>query len=305
MKVVPLAVFDQWWVILLGVAALVVIKTVVIGGVCWAVGALTTNAIIVGFSLAQAGEFSLILIGASADILPPGVEPCAIAMVVISLILTPGLADIGRRIARRAGRGSHAPWVRSSLFGAVHADAATEPGPRHIIIAGFGPIGRRIADVLEKAGVSYTVIELNPDTVAEQLRRHRSIIFGDVANLNVLESAGLGHADALILTVPDEDAVLRACAAARRRSPAMFIAVRTGLLSHSRAAADIGADHVTVDEVATAEAMVRVVMERLDLAEPEEIEIKEAELAAAKPDDKAEPDPEEPAERRDHDSRSL
>ncbi len=301
MKVVPVAVIDQWWIIFLGVGALVVIKTVVIGVVCWAVGALTTNAIIVGFSLAQAGEFSLILIGESADlgILPPGVVPCAIAMVVISLILTPGLADVGRRIARRAGRGSHAPWVRSSVFGAVHADVATEPGPRHIIIGGFGPIGRRIADVLEKAGVSYTVIELNPDTVAEQLRRHRSIIFGDVANLNVLESAGLGHADALILTVPDEDAVLRACAVARRRSPAMFIAVRTGLVSHSHAAADIGADHVTVDEVVTAEAMVRVVMERLDLAEPEEIEIKEAELAAAKPEAEAESDPEAPAERRD------
>jgi len=101
--------------------------------------------------------------------------------------------------------------------------------------------------------------------------------------------------------VPDEDAVLRACAVARRRSPAMFIAVRTGLVSHSHAATDIGADHVTVDEVVTAEAMVRVVMERLDLAEPEEIEIKEAELATAEPEPEAESDPEAPAERRDQD----
>ncbi len=135
-------------------------------------------------------------------------------------------------------------------------------------------------------------------TVAEQLRRHRSIVFGDVANLHVLESAGLGHADALILTVPDEDAVLRACVAARRRSPTMFIAARTGLLSHGHAATDIGADHVTVDELATAEAMVRVVMDRLDLAEPEEIEIKQAELATTDEPD-AQPDPDPAVERRD------
>ena len=154
--------------------------------------------------------------------------------------------------------------------------------------------------MLEKAGVSYTIIELNPDTVAEQLRRHRSIVFGDVANLHVMESAGLGHADALILTVPDEDAVLRACVTARRRSPSMFIAVRTGLLSHSPAAKDIGADHVTVDEVATAEAMVRVVMERLDLAQPEEIEIKQAELAETE-EPEAQPAPEHSVERRDQD----
>ena len=149
--------------------------------------------------------------------------------------------------------------------------------------------------VLEKAGVSYTVIELNPDTVADQLRRHRSIVFGDIANSSVLESAGLGHADALILTVPDEDAVLRACVTARRRSASMFIAVRTGLLSQSHAVTETGADHVTVDEVATAEAMVRVVMERLDLEEPEELEIKAAELDAAT----SQPDAETVFERRD------
>ncbi len=299
MKLVPGIVVDQWWIIILGVLALVVIKTVVIGGVCWTVGALPANAIIVGFSLAQAGEFSLILIGVSGGlgIFAPGVVGCAIAIVVISLILTPALADVGRRIARRVGSGGHAPWVRSSLFGIGHVDESTEPGPRHIIIGGFGPIGRRIAEVLDKAGVSYTVIELNPDTVADQLRRHRSIVFGDIANSHVLESAGLGHADALILTVPDEDAVLRACMTARRRSASMFIAVRTGLVSQSHAVTEIGADHVTVDEVATAEAMVRVVMERLDLEEPEELEIKAAELDAAT----SRPDAETVVERRDLD----
>ena len=304
MKIAPAIVMEHWWVILLGVAALVVIKTVVIGGICWTVGALPANAIIVGFSLAQAGEFSLILLGESSDLgifrAAEVVVPTAIAIVVISLILTPPLIDVGRRLARNAGSLGHAPWVRSGLFDGKSADAGTERGPRHIIIGGFGPIGRRIAEVLETAGVSYTIIELNPDTVAEQLRRHRSIVFGDVANLQVLESAGLGHADALILTVPDEDAVLRACATARRRSPTMFIAVRTGLLSHSHAATDIGADHVTVDEVVTAEAMVRVVMDRFDLAEPEEIEIKQAELATTDEPD-AQPDPDPDVERRDRD----
>lgn len=301
MKVAPSIVVDQWWVILLGVAAVIAIKTVVIGGACWTVGAMSANAIIVGFSLAQAGEFSLILLGESGDLgifrSASVVMPSAIAIVVISLVLTPALNDVGRRLARVFGTSGHAPWVRSSLFD-VKVPDATEAGPRHIIIAGFGPIGRRIADVLDKAGVSFTVIELNPDTVAEQLRRHRSIVFGDVANQHVLESAGLGHADALILTVPDEDAVLRACVAARRRNPGTFIAVRTGLLSHSRAVTDIGADHVVVDEIATAEAMVRVVMERLDLADPEEIAIKEAELAASK-EPEAQPAPEPDVERRD------
>ena len=46
--------------------------------------------------------------------------------------------------------------------------------------------------------------------------------------------------------------------------------------------------------------MVRVVMDRLDLAEPEEIEIKQAELATTDEPD-AEPEPDPAIERRDQD----
>ena len=76
---------------------------------------------------------------------------------------------------------------------------------------------------------------------------------------------------------------MRACAVARRRAPDIFIAARTGLLAQRSAATKLGADHVTVDEMATAEAMVRVVMERVAAGSaelPAEIE-PDAELASA------------------------
>jgi len=306
MKVNPALVAESWWVILCAVAALILIKSVVMSGVCWSAGALAANAVIVGLSLAQAGEFSLILIGEAADlaIFDGRLEANAIAVVVISLILTPALADLGRRLARATTSIGHAPWVSSSLFGGgTEIDTPPEQDFTHVIIGGFGPVGRRIAQELEQAGLSYSVIELNPDTVIEQLRQRRSMVFGDVANLRVLESAGIGHADALILTVPDEEAVLRACEVARRRSPTMFIAARTGLLSKSRAVTDIGADHVTVDEVAAAESMVRAIMDHLGLAEPDEDEAieeameQEEELEEAADDEpqEAAPDPDDSA----------
>jgi CPA2 family monovalent cation:H+ antiporter-2 len=296
MKVDPASMADGWWLILCAVAAVIVIKAVVISGVCWSAGAIAANAVIVGLALAQAGEFSLILIGEAADlgIFGGQVEASAITVVVISLIVTPGLADLGRRLGRAVTRFGHAPWVRSSLFGGgPEVETPPEKDFTHILIGGFGPVGRRIAQELEQAGVSYTVIELNPDTVIEQLRQRRSMVFGDVANLRVLESAGIGHADALILTVPDEEAVLRACAVARRRSPSLFIAARTGLLSKSRAASDIGADHVTVDEMAAADAMVRVLMDHLGLTPPDEEEVIEAPVQ----EEEEQPDEAEPEAR--------
>jgi CPA2 family monovalent cation:H+ antiporter-2 len=265
MKLDPAALIDSWSMILLAVLVLITLKSLVISGVCWSVGALAANAIIVGLSLAQAGEFSLILIQEASDleIIAAEVVPNAIAVVVISLILTPALAEIGRRLGRAASRFGHAPWIKS-LFGdaADHVPSDVD-GIQHVIIGGFGPVGRRVAEELEATGISYTVIELNPDTVVEQLRHRRSMVFGDVGNAKVLESAGIGHADVLVLTIPDEDAVLRACDVARRRAPKIYIAARTALVTKGNAASEIGADHVTVDEMATAEAMCLVVRKRL------------------------------------------
>jgi CPA2 family monovalent cation:H+ antiporter-2 len=291
MKLDPAVVLEHWWIILACVAATAVVKAVVIGGVCWSVGAMASTAIVVGLYLAQAGEFSLILIGESADlgIVSEGAASTTIAVIVVSLIATPGLAGLGRHLARVSARIGHAPWIKSSLIGEAPDAEQEERKLKHIIVAGFGPVGRRIIEELEEAGVSYTLVELNPDTVREQQRQRKPIVFGDVANVRVLESAGINHADALILTIPDEDAVMRACAVARRRAPDLFIAARTGLLSKSSAATKIGADHVTVDEMATAEAMVRVVMDRVAAGKeelPEEIE-PDAELASAEAEKRA------------------
>ena len=285
MKLDPAVVLEHWWIILACVAATAVIKAVVIGGVCWSVGAMASTAIVVGLYLAQAGEFSLILIGEASDlgIVSEEIASTTIAVIVVSLIATPGLAGLGRHLARVSAHIGHAPWIKSSLMGEPAEVDQEKHDLKHIIVGGFGPVGRRIVEELEQAGVSYTLVELNPDTVREQRRQHKPIVFGDVANLRVLESAGINHADALILTIPDEDAVMRACAVARRRAPDIFIAARTGLLSKRSVATKLGADHVTVDEMATAEAMVRVVMERVAAGReelPAEIE-PDAELASA------------------------
>ena len=111
MKVDPAAMAEGWWLILCAVAAVIIIKAVVISGVCWSAGAIAANAVIVGLALAQAGEFSLILIGEAADlgIFGAQLEASAITVVVISLILTPGLADLGRRLGRAATPLGHAP----------------------------------------------------------------------------------------------------------------------------------------------------------------------------------------------------
>ncbi|MHC4696787.1 MAG: cation:proton antiporter domain-containing protein [Planctomycetota bacterium] len=271
MKLSASVLAEWWWVILAGGALMMVLKAALISGVCWALGTTASIAIAVGFSLAQAGEFSLIVLDTAngQGIIDDATMAIAIAIVVISLILTPGLVELGGRIARVASKIGPAPWIKSSLLRDPN-HPQREPSQRatHVIIAGYGPIGSLIAEELERAGTSYTVVELNPATVQEQSRRGRRVIFGDVGNLEVLESAGIGHADALILTIPDEEAVLRTCAVARRRAPDIFIAARTRVVSKRTALTEVGADSVTVDETSAASEMLRAVMDRIGADAP-------------------------------------
>lgn len=137
------------------------------------------------------------------------------------------------------------------------------PSQLRVIVAGYGPVGRAVAELLAQSGAAVTIVDLNPSTIQRQQRLNRSCVFGDIADEATLHEAGIEQAAALILTVPDEDRALQACATARRLNPRIFIAARTNYLSKGLLASQVGADEVIVEEVVTAEAMKQAVLRRV------------------------------------------
>lgn len=130
---------------------------------------------------------------------------------------------------------------------------------RHVIIAGFGPIGRVLADALVEMGVSLTVIEVNGRTVRNQRSLGRSVIHGDASDPAVLTSAGIGYASAVVITMPEPTTALRVCEVARSLAPTAVIAIRTRLLREALQAKELGADITVVEEIETARAMTTAV----------------------------------------------
>lgn len=268
---------DQWPVIAAGLVALLAIKASVIGGTAWALGATASVALAAGLALAQAGEFSLVILGVAVrrGVVPEATQSLLVALVVLSLVLTPSLYHLGQRLRPRLMRAPTAPWITASALREelevpthtpVPAGAPADGGVRlaeYVIIAGFGVVGRTLADRMEVAGIPFVIVDMNPATVRTQRRLGRSAVYGDVTNPEVLESAGMHRADAVFLTIPDTEAVLRACRVIRELAPHAFIATRTNFLSQAMVATQLGANHVTVEEVATAEMMQREVMQQL------------------------------------------
>lgn len=237
-------------------------KTMVIGVVAWATGATGNVAFRVGAYLAQAGEFSIVILAACASdrlaLLTREQSGQIVSVVVLSLIATPSMVQAACRLGARLGPIPTARWARRDVTG-----GHTRPGParghKHAIIAGFGLVGRAVADELKKSGITSTIVEMNPSTVKRQNALGRHILFGDISSPDILEIAGIHDADALVLTIPDEESVLRACKAAREMRPSIPIIARTNFVSQGVLAAGMGASGVVVEEMATAKEMERVV----------------------------------------------
>jgi len=287
-----MAVLPFWWVILLGVIVVLVIKVAVIGVCTWGGGATAPISLLVGLVLGQVGEFSLVILaeGLRKGIITDEVNSVVIGIVVISLIGATPLADLGRKHMHRLGKIKPAGWITTAALrenrppaarpkprrrgnpaadGAQRGDDGPAPAPavdaaKHIIIAGFGVVGRNLAEHFSARDIDFTIVDLNTGTVLRQNQLGHKTVYGDISNIDVLESAGLHDAEAVVITIPDDDMTLRAVGTIRRARPDVFIAVRASYLSRAIMAHEAGADHVTIEEVATAQDMALRVLDQLE-----------------------------------------
>ncbi len=130
----------------------------------------------------------------------------------------------------------------------------------HAVIAGFGPAGRWVADVLERFSVPYRVIERNPRTVESQEALGRQVIFGDAAEAATLQAAEIQAAGLLVTTIPDEKATVAAVRCAKDLNPEIVIMAKTEFTSTALMARKAGADVVVPAEIAVAREFHQVML---------------------------------------------
>jgi len=134
---------------------------------------------------------------------------------------------------------------------------------RKVIIAGFGLAGRWIADIFDRHGIEYVIVETNHATVEAQRRIGRVVIEGDISEESTLRAADIANASILALTVPDEQAVLAAPELARRLNPNIYIVARTLYSSSGMQAAQLGADEVVKAEQVVARQFYEMLLRKI------------------------------------------
>ena len=95
----------------------------------------------------------------------------------------------------------------------------------HVIICGYGRVGRAAADFLESSGHEIVVVDSNPARLAE-LSRTVPYVVGDVTRDEVLRAAGLEHARAVVVALETDADTVYVTLSARAMRPDVVIVAR-------------------------------------------------------------------------------
>ena len=230
------------------------------------------TAITVSASLAQIGEFSFILaaLGISLGLLPEMGQNLILAGAIISIAVNPLMfklvgplqnwvlakSDHARKMAR-------SPDPLAELPMTVTHERLTG----QVVLVGYGRVGKRIAQELDREGVHYVVAEQNRDIVEDLRRRDQPAVAGNAAEPAVLIQAHIARASMLVIATPDTFHVRAMVETAKALNPGIRCVVRTHNEEEARLLREETGGTVLVGEHELARSMTRHVLDGLALAQ--------------------------------------
>jgi monovalent cation:H+ antiporter-2, CPA2 family len=106
---------------------------------------------------------------------------------------------------------------------------------RHIVLVGYGRVGRHIAEALDAEGLPYVVAEQQREAVEALRRRGIHAVAGDASEPAVLIQAHVARAQILVIATPDSFHARKMIEIARSLNPHIVIVGR----SHSADEAEL------------------------------------------------------------------
>jgi CPA2 family monovalent cation:H+ antiporter-2 len=163
------------------------------------------TALTIAASLAQIGEFSFILagLGVTLGLLPEQGRDLILAVAIFSILLNPLLFASLDRLG---------PWLEQRRAASATEPPRAEPAandlPRtslkgHMVLVGFGRVGSRVGEELQRTGLPLVVIEDRQELVEKLRARGIEAIQGNAAAPEVIAAANLAEARCLLVAIPD------------------------------------------------------------------------------------------------------
>lgn len=224
-------------------AAIVVVKLVVVFGVCRLSGMSGASAVKTGLLLAHSGELGLLVIERSLEgaLLPAEIGQPILGAIALSMLTGPLLAQSSERLATWFGL-SAAIDDADHTAPDIHAASTSMSG--HVVLAGCGPVGRLVAVTLENTDIPYVAIERNIDRLRRAQHDGLLAVFGDATRAGILTAAGIERAQALVVLVNDWRRSTRIIREAKRLNPSIQVIASLRDDVHLGELVKAGASHI-------------------------------------------------------------
>ncbi len=260
MLVDPMVLVTHAGTVALLVAAVALGKGIILGGTTWAFGYRNIIPLAVGFGLFQIGELSFVLarIGVRMGAIDEELYALILTTAVVTMVLTPFGSRIAAPLYARL-RGSRL------LMPPQLVNVRREAMRDHVVLAGGGRVGMRIAEVLRRRDERFVIIELNQHQHNLCVERGFPVIYGDASYTTVLEAARLHRARLLINTVPSPAVTHAIIAHTRAISQTLPTIVRATSEEEMRDLNKMGYCDVVQPELEASLAMLRQALVHLEV----------------------------------------
>lgn len=242
-------------IVLGGAILLFVLKMATLFCVARAAGSSREDALKIGATLGQAGEFGFVVFSLAAGdrLINFQQEALLTAAVALSMALTPiAMIGVKRWLAK------YAPETEEGIEA-----GPVSKGAGAIIIAGFGRTGQVIARIMRLRGYEVTLIDNAPRRIRLARSFGSEVFYGDATKLDVLTAAGADEAAAIFYCIDDREGARNAFDRVKQRFPNTLVLFSTYDRFSELELRQAGAEHVRRETHAGAVSLARVGLEQL------------------------------------------
>ena len=188
-----------------------------------------------GLGLFQIGEFSFVLarLGLSTNSISTELYYLILNTAVITMVLTPLISALTTPIyslVKRKFEGEEMQTINIPKTG-LH---------NHIVIAGYGRVGKHISKILNLLKLEFVIVEFNYNRVLDAKKADMPVIFGNARQEIVLAGAKINDARLLIITIPSILITQSVVSTVQKINPKLHIVARTEEIEHIKTLHDMG-----------------------------------------------------------------
>lgn len=218
-------VLHYWWLVLLIIVSAFFYKFALAAWLTRLFGASRGVSIKTGLALAQAGEFSFVLVNqiSGLNMVEPWILQVTMASMVLSMLAAPFIILNADKIVMRFSANE---WIQQSLELTKIASSSMSL-QQHVILAGFGRTGQNIATLLEEEQIPYRALDMDLERVRKAETAGANVSYADATRRESLVAAGIHRASSLIITFASVNAALRVLHYAKELAPNLPVIVRS------------------------------------------------------------------------------